>query len=512
MSQPKILISILSCHKERHLHQQVRNTWMKNNPGVDVKFFLGLPKLADTADEVFLDVPDDFEHVSDKVVASIEWAYTRGYDFKFKCDNDTYVHIPRLLTSGFEKYDYSGLRYPYSDLPTIFNINERSEAYGGSGYWLNRSTMKIVLDNRNSPQYRGAMEDHWIGAILRRFAVSNHNDKRYHDSLDGPAPENDYISCHNNHYGDRTDLWETSGALRDYATLLKTHKRASRIGMTPIKVLIAVHGWITGAANGEHQAMRDTFLKDCAKYPGLEYKFFIGDGTPTGENDSVLWNSFRSYENEYKVKAETSLASFSGKTFSYSPLSDEIVLATPDDYLHTSYKTKLSLKWAIEQGFDYVFGCPTDTYISLSKLMHSGFEQYDYSGMQCGGYAAGGPGCWLSRKVAQLVVDEPTVTDWPEDRWIGEVMRKHGIACHYDSRYAEMPAQPHRNNDIITSHLAHTPTKYVPSLMYDAHRSSEISTTVYAPPVTRGLPVRFRAVYRYANDTCTTNWWDRNRR
>src|ERR1700676_3270032 len=236
MSQPKILISILSCHKERHLHQQIRDTWMKNDLGVEVKFFLGFPKLPDTVDEVFLDVPNDESHVSDKNAASIAWAYNRGYDFRFKCDTDTYVHIPRLVSSGFENYDYSGLRYPYSDSPFIFYADERSEAYGGSGYWLSRTAMKIILDNQNSQQYRGSTEDHWIGAILRRFPVSSRNDKRYRDTLNGPAPENDCITCHHNRYGNREDLWENLGALRNHAALMYAHRRALRISMHPTKI------------------------------------------------------------------------------------------------------------------------------------------------------------------------------------------------------------------------------------------------------------------------------------
>jgi len=511
MPQPKILISILSCHKERHLHQQIRDTWAKNDFNVDVKFFLGLPKLPDTTDEIFLDVPDDEGHVSDKNAASIEWAYDHGYDFRFKCDTDTYVYIPRLVTSGFEMYDYSGLRYPYSDLPTIFNTVERSEAYGGSGYWLSRLAMKIILDNRGSTQYRGSTEDHWVGAILRQFPLSSRNDHRYRDTLNGPAPENDYITCHHNRYGNRVDLWENLGALRNHAALLYAHRRALRISMTPTKVLIAIHGWVGGALNGDHQAMRDTFLKDSAKFPGLEYKFFIGDGTTTEVDDSVLWNSFRSYEGEYKVKAEKSLLSSQGKVFSYFPQADEVVLSVPDDYLHTSLKTKASLQWAIQQDFDYVFRCPTDTYIDLGKLVASGFEQHDYSGMQCGGYAAGGTGFWLSKKVARLVVDAP-VTDWPEDRWVGEVLRKHGVVCHYDSRYAEMPTQPRRNNDVITSHLAHTPIKYVPSMMYDAHKNSDTSVVPIQSAQSSRPFTRNNSAYRYAPGGLVTNWWDRHSR
>jgi hypothetical protein len=132
--------------------------------------------------------------------------------------------------------------------------------------------------------------------------------------------------------------------------------------------------------------------------------------------------------------------------------------------------------------------------------------------MQCGGYAAGGTGFWLSRKAAQLVVNEPTVTDWPEDRWIGEVLRKHGVVCHYDSRYGELPAQPRRNNDTITAHLAHTPVKYAPSMMYDAHRISDTSEIPIQSVQPTFKMTRNNSAYTYAPGGLMTNWWDRHSR
>jgi len=59
-----------------------------------------------------------------------------------------------------------------------------------------------------------------------------------------------------------------------------------------MKALIAITSWVTGAINGENQAMRDTFLKDVPRYPGLDYKFFIGNGQSTGEDETLLTQSY----------------------------------------------------------------------------------------------------------------------------------------------------------------------------------------------------------------------------
>lgn len=500
VGMPKIIIAVLSCHAERHLHQQIRDTWAKD-AGVDVRFFLGAPVLLNTEDEIFLSVPDDFDSVSLKTEASIEWAHSRGYEFRFKCDTDSYVYIPRLLASGFERYDYSGLRYPYSDLSTIFNKNERSEAYGGTGYWLSRRAMEYILSHKHLGGNRKSSEDHWVGAILKGSGLSNFNDKRYHDSSDGPAPENNYITCHHNWYGPNPKLWTKRGALKDSKELARVHHSASKIGLD-MKVLVSVYGWLNGATNGEFQAMRDTVLKDTAKYPGLEYRFFLGDGTPTTlEEKDRLLRSFRGYEREYLAKARSSMRD--AGSFSYVPKDDEVVLHVPDDYLHTSYKTQAAAAWAVDRGFDYIFGCFSDTYINLKRLMESDFEKYPYSGMQCGGYAAGGPGYWIDRASAQKLVSETVISEWAEDRWVGDVMRKHGIECHYDPRYVETPALPQPGNDFITSHLAHTPTVFNPQMLYDAHRAAQVQVAPQPIPARRP---------RYAADGQTQNWWDRHPR
>ncbi len=231
-----------------------------------------------------------------------------------------------------------------------------------------------------------------------------------------------------------------------------------------MKTLIAINGWIKGALNGEHQAMRDTFLRDVEKFPGLSYRFFVGDGTPTGEDEIALqqsWDCAGIYRVAHPIIALEPLA---------SPKSDEVILHVPDDYLHVSYKTRENHRWALQQGFDHVFQCFTDIFIDIHRLMTSGFENYDWSGSFSGGgekgvYAGGGPGVWTSEKAIQCIINEP-VTLWADDWWVGSILNRHAIPLHVDSRYSNYPECPRAGNDIITSHLANTPVVYDPKLMY----------------------------------------------
>ncbi len=230
-----------------------------------------------------------------------------------------------------------------------------------------------------------------------------------------------------------------------------------------MKVLIAITTWTTGATNGENQAMRDTFLKDVPKFPGLEYRFFLGDGNPTGEDETFLNSSYQqvlaAHGDKYDRRAPLAHVDYTLK-------SDETFIHTPDDFKHNCYKTKGSRRWAEERGFDFVFQCTSDTYIDIPRLMASGFEDYDYVGYPEGIYARGGNGYWTSRKASQLFMNEP-VTIWAEDWWVGTLLTQKGVLLHPDKRYEEFPNVPQPHNELIASHLGYP--DYMIQRMYDVY-------------------------------------------
>jgi len=171
-------VGIMSCQRDRPYHKLVRETWLQNE--VDHRFFLGGSLTgALLEDEVLLDVPDEYCYSRQKLQGMIAWTLEHEYDFMFKCDTDTYVCVPRLLTSGFERWDWSG------------------GYYGGSGYWLNKTAMgvlsKIPLDGENWA------EDQWVTKQLQDHNFTLHGDSRYRSQDDlniGPAPSNDFITTH----------------------------------------------------------------------------------------------------------------------------------------------------------------------------------------------------------------------------------------------------------------------------------------------------------------------------
>jgi hypothetical protein len=172
----RILIGILSCKRDQEYHQQARETWLKNCP-VDYKFFMGSSTIE--LDEIKVEAPDSSKRLYKKIQKIVRYAVEQDYDFLFKCDVDTYVHVPRLLKSGFEKHDFSGY----------------NGAYGGSGYWLSRRAMQVLLD---SPSIDWCpTEDGWVYHSLVNKGILPFQDKRYHSlTSEGPTSENDIITVH----------------------------------------------------------------------------------------------------------------------------------------------------------------------------------------------------------------------------------------------------------------------------------------------------------------------------
>lgn len=211
----KPLIAIESCHRDRWCHAQIRDTWL-SAPAADTRFFLGVPKEPDAeADETFLDVPDGGgSELRLKILGSISWALANGYDNLFRCDTDTYVHVPRLLASGFERHDYSGF------------VQGDDSVFGGTGYWLSRRAMEALLARGEIAACSGA-EDWWVRYVLRQAGILPFHDPRYRIGTDrgtmvGPQPDNDVITCHNHERNSLTNL-------RDRANLYAVHEKAKGI-------------------------------------------------------------------------------------------------------------------------------------------------------------------------------------------------------------------------------------------------------------------------------------------
>jgi hypothetical protein len=141
-------------------------------------------------------------------------------------------------------------------------------------------------------------------------------------------------------------------------------------------------------------------------------------------------------------------------------------LEVSDDYEQLPAKVKAVCEFALDNNFDFLFKCDSDTFIFLDRLLASGFEQYDYSGWTGGiaevseEYASGGAGYWLSRKAFEIVAKAPLTKETAEDKWVGRVLYDAGIIVHRDTRYGvptrwgshEPERNPFDDTDLLTWH------------------------------------------------------------
>ncbi len=238
------------------------------------------------------------------------------------------------------------------------------------------------------------------------------------------------------------------------------------------KALIAIASWKGGIIRGENQALRDTWLQDVSKYPNLDYKFFVGDGTPIDEDETDLLLSFTESRSSYFDKAILSLEQLPSSIILQD---DEMTLPIPDDYLHLAYKVREEFRWAIEHEYDNIFSIGADIYVDVNRLMKSGFEHHDYTGKlaNVNPNCAGGGGYWVSRRAAERIVNKP-VTFWAEDKWVGRTLHVEDTHLFIDSRYAtDYPDLMHKTNNIISCHIGcHDGVfcRYNPEMMRAVHK------------------------------------------
>ena len=188
----KILVAIMSCWlaELNGDNQSLRDTWLKElpaYPNVDYKFFHGSGasqypgqayrfeageiKKPIPPDVITLQSPDDYLSLILKSQELHKWGLERDYDFVLKADTDTYVNIPQLMVSGFEKHDYSGfIHTPAATYPEV----PYGMLGGGEGYWTSRQACEVISKAAPSKEQHmnfGSAEDRWTAFVLGEAGI-----------------------------------------------------------------------------------------------------------------------------------------------------------------------------------------------------------------------------------------------------------------------------------------------------------------------------------------------------
>jgi hypothetical protein len=200
------------------------------------------------------------------------------------------------------------------------------------------------------------------------------------------------------------------------------------------KVLIAISSCEQYECRDLNSPLRDTWLQDLPE--NWSYKFFHGRGS--------------------------------------KPREDVVVLDCADQYYALTDKTKLKFRWAVENGYDYLYACYADQYARLERLRDCGFEGHQYYGTtahNCPGpiYCQGSPGYFIRSDAAKLVAYARE--SYPnDDCFVADILRKHGIVPKHDDRFKYLGPGPLATNDVIANHLSPQPGGYTAFGMFEEHR------------------------------------------
>jgi hypothetical protein len=189
----KPIILTISCELYRHngFNDAVRETWLKiwADCVCDYKFVLGRGCDNPREDELVFDVDDGYRGMSYKSQAMHRWVIEHGYSHTFHCSTDTYIIVPRLLSSNFESGDYIGCaisgHWPEYDAEGVYRtFYHEPYAQLGAGGWLSSRSSSIIA--KSNPSAAGVpfttADDLWIGQVLRQSGIRIKHDARYcHD-------------------------------------------------------------------------------------------------------------------------------------------------------------------------------------------------------------------------------------------------------------------------------------------------------------------------------------------
>jgi hypothetical protein len=162
-------------------------------------------------------------------------------------------------------------------------------------------------------------------------------------------------------------------------------------------------------------AQRITWGKDLQ---GADLKFFYGRPTINGQPYSMGW------EDLIKLK---------------QPTPDVVWLDCPDGYKQRKEKMKAIFRWAVDQGYDYVWKIDDDVYLRPERLL--AVPQWDYCGLVVNlSYydegvefahlrAALGACYGLSRRSLECLLGPDTNPKFNlcEDGWVCAQLQDHGI-------------------------------------------------------------------------------------
>lgn len=182
----RIIVAVCSCRTRRAHRDYIRRTWAKKCvEGIECIFFVGIGRDVVDDDVLILDAKDGYPELPSKVHALFrEMISHYEFDYLFKCDDDTYVAMERLVN----------LIRPQADLVGDDCIRENGWPCGGSGYLLSR---RAVEELAKLPIPDDGHEDVWVGRSIQDLGMNMIVDKSLQKECHlFPERDNDVVTAH----------------------------------------------------------------------------------------------------------------------------------------------------------------------------------------------------------------------------------------------------------------------------------------------------------------------------
>lgn len=209
-TQSKLLIIILSSANNHERRDAQLKTWIKDLKNIPYYFLIG--NSSDTqikSNFIFVNVKDN--DLPNKLYEAYKFCLKNiDFDYIFTCDDDTYVVVDRLLTSGYENHDFMGTLYRYEE----GDRKGLTHAEGGAGFFIGRSALQKMFSINASDLLKTSFaSDTFISDLATESGISltHHNDFNQGWSMEKrpgeiPRPNNSAITSH---YMNRKQFFET---------------------------------------------------------------------------------------------------------------------------------------------------------------------------------------------------------------------------------------------------------------------------------------------------------------
>ncbi|NRB37950.1 MAG: hypothetical protein HRU20_05705 [Pseudomonadales bacterium] len=174
VNEIKLVILVLSNNADpwnKIENEGIRKTWYKHSQlpkNVSVLFYYGGDEEKIVDDRLFLPYPELLENIGYKTIGAFEYVEENfDYDFLFRTNTSSYVHIENLLKHlsqyEFNKHIYSG-----------FNGGMFAS---GCGYTLSKKSVQTVINNKDKWNHE-LIDDVALGTLLNSLNIRNTNASR----------------------------------------------------------------------------------------------------------------------------------------------------------------------------------------------------------------------------------------------------------------------------------------------------------------------------------------------